>query len=287
MMNRNEKLEIAKRLRLSTESELSRDDLEQMLDAELSKPEAEMDTELVQQIVDLLEETPSQAQQREAWRKTDKRLKLKQWQPVVTGLTRIAAVGVILVAIMFATYGTAQALNWELLLRLMKPFAETFMVYSGDTPEATPVPMTSEVYSDVERTYNQAEFTTLADCPDTIEGYPAKPVWMPERFTYLQGSMYADTLITSITHVYQSDMGICIIDISLLDDANDVDSYSYEQTENQPTHSEYVQGYPATFYYNNEGQLTSASWIVNNAHYSIAGRMSKDEILQILTSILP
>lgn len=287
MMNRNEKLEIAKRLRLSTESELSRDDLEQMLDAELSKPEAEMDTELVQQILEMLEETPSQAQQREAWRKTDKRLKLKQWQPVVTGLTRIAAVGVILVALMFATYGTAQALNWEFLLRLMKPFAETFMVYSGDTPEATPVPMTSEVYSDVERTYNQAEFTTLADCPDTIEGYPAKPVWMPERFTYLQGSMYADTLITSITHVYQSDMGICIIDISLLDDANDVDSYSYEQTENQPTHSEYVQGYPATFYYNNEGQLTSASWIVNNAHYNIAGRMSKDEILQILTSILP
>ena len=287
MMNRNEKLEIAKRLRLSTESELSRDDLEQMLDAELSKPEAEMDTELVQQILEMLEETPSQAQQREAWRKTDKWLKLKQWQPFVTGLTKIAAVGVILVALMFATYGTAQALNWEFLLRLMKPFAETFMVYSGDTPEATPVPMTSEVYSDVERTYNQAEFTTLADCPDTIEGYPAKPVWMPERFTYLQGSMYADTLITSITHVYQSDMGICIIDISLLDDANDVDSYSYEQTENQPTHSEYVQGYPATFYYNNEGQLTSASWIVNNAHYNIAGRMSKDEILQILTSILP
>ena len=125
MMNRNEKLEIAKRLRLSTESELSRDDLEQILDAELSKPEAEMDTELVQQIVDLLEETPSQAQQREAWRKTDKRLKLKQWQPVVSGLTRIAAVGVILVALMFATYGTAQALNWEFLLRWMKPFAET------------------------------------------------------------------------------------------------------------------------------------------------------------------
>ena len=145
MMNRNEKLEIAKRLRLSTESELSRDDLEQILDAELSKPEAEMDTELVQQIVDLLEETPSQAQQREAWRKTDKRLKLKQWQPVVTGLTRIAAVGVILVALMFATYGTAKALNWEFLLRWMRPFAETFMIYSGDDPVATPEPKVNEV----------------------------------------------------------------------------------------------------------------------------------------------
>ena len=130
MMNRNEKLEIAKRLRLSTESELSRDDLEQMLEAELSKPETEMDTELVQQIVDLLEETPSQAQQRAAWRKTDKRLKLRQWQPVVSGLTRIAAVGVILVALMFATYGTAQALNWEFLLRLMKPWFVAWTVRS-------------------------------------------------------------------------------------------------------------------------------------------------------------
>ena len=287
MMNRNEQLEIAKRLRLSSESEMSRDDLENMLEAELNKPEAEMDTELVQQILELLEETPSQEQQHKAWQKIDKRLKFKQWQPVVSGLTRIAAVGVILVAILFATYGTAQALNWEFLLRLMKPFAETFMIYSGDKPEPTAAPVTTEVYGDVGLAFTQAEFTTLADCPDEIDGYPVKAVWMPERFTYLQGSMYADTLMTSITHVYQSDMGVCIFDISMLDDANHVDSYSYEQTENQLTHSEYIQGYPTTFYCNNEGQLTSASWIVNNAHYSITGKMTKDEIIQILTSILP
>ena len=157
MMNRNEKLEIAKRLRLSTESELSRDDLEQMLDAELSKPEAEMDAEIVQQILEILEETPSQTQQREAWRKTDKRLKLRQWQPVVTGLTRIAAVGVVLVALMFATYGTAQALNWEFLLRWMRPFAETFMIYSGNEPESSPEPVISEVYDDVGMGFTQAE----------------------------------------------------------------------------------------------------------------------------------
>ena len=56
MLNRNEKLEIAKRLRLSTESEMSRYDLEQMLEAELNKPEDEMDTELVQQILEILED---------------------------------------------------------------------------------------------------------------------------------------------------------------------------------------------------------------------------------------
>lgn len=285
MMNRNEKLEIAKRLRLSTESELSRDDLEQMLDAELSKPEAEMDTELVQQIVDLLEETPSQAQQREAWRKTDKRLKLKQWQPVVTGLTRIAAVGVILVALMFATYGTAQALNWEFLLRWMKPFAETFMIYSGDKPEPTLAPVTTEVYGDVGLTFAQTEFNTLADCPEKIDGYPVKPVWMPERFTYLQGSMYADTLVTSITHTYQSDMGICIIDISMLEDESKANAYHFEQLPAENT-SMYIAGYRISFYHNSDNTTLTASWMCENVHYTITGSGSEEEITTIIDSMM-
>lgn len=285
MMNRNEKLEIAKRLRLSTESELSRDDLEQMLDAELSKPEAEMDTELVQQILEMLEETPSQAQQREDWRKTDKRLKLKQWQPVVSGLTRIAAVGVILVAIMFATYGTAQALNWEFLLRLMKPFAETFMVYSGDDPVATQEPKVNEVYSDIELTFTQAEFTTLADCPDKVDGYPAKPVWMPERFTYLQGSMYSDMQVTSISHVFRSAEGSCIIDISKFGDSKDAISYQFEQLPAENV-SMYVAGYQVAFYHNTRNAKVTASWVAENTHYFVTGSISEEEIISILETMM-
>ena len=83
MMNRNEKLEIAKRLRHSEEMEMSCDDLEALMEAELNKPKDEMDTELVQQILELLEEAPSQVQQHDAWEKTHNRLKFKQWQPVV------------------------------------------------------------------------------------------------------------------------------------------------------------------------------------------------------------
>ena len=285
MMNRNEKLEIAKRLRLSTESELSRDDLEQMLDAELSKPEAEMDTELVQQILEMLEETPSQAQQREAWRKTDKRLKLKQWQPVVTGLTRIAAVGVILVALMFATYGTAQALNWEFLLRLMRPFAETFMVYTGNKPDATPLPQTSEVYSDVELTFTQMEFATLADCPDDIDGYLVKPVWIPERFTYLFGSMYSDFQVTAISHVFNSSEGRCIMDISKFRDSKDASLYHYEQLPENNV-SMYVAGCQVAFYYNTDNTQLSASWLYENTNYVITGAINKEEIVSIIESMM-
>lgn len=285
MMNRHEKLEIAKRLRHLTEMELSSDDLALMLDAELSKPEAEMDTELVQQILDIMEEDPSQEQQREAWQKTERRLKLKQWQPVVSGLTRIAAVGVFLVAILFATYGTAQALNWEFLLRLMRPFAETFMIYSGGSPEPAPEAKVSEVYNDAALDFTQTEFLTLADCPDQIDGYPAKPAWMPERFTYLQGSMYADTLMTSITHVYQSDMGFCIFDISMLDDASKANAFHYEQlpAENMST---FVAGCQITFYTNTDNATLGASWVVENASYYISGSISKEEILSIIESMM-
>lgn len=285
MMNRNEKLEIAKRLRLSTESELSRDDLEQMLDAELSKPEAEMDTELVQQILDLLEETPSQAQQREAWRKTDKRLKLKQWQPVVTGLTRIAAVGVILVALMFATYGTAQALNWEFLLRLMKPFAETFMVYTGDKPTPTPLPQGDVVYDDFTMTFTQQEFASLADCPDKIDGYPVKPVWMPEQFAYIHGSMYSDYQVTAITHVFRSDAGSCIMDISKFRDSKDASSYHYEQLPEDNV-SMYVAECQVAFYYNTDNTQLSASWLVENTNYVFTGAIGKEEIVSVIESMM-
>lgn len=111
MLNRNEKLEIAKRLRHLTEMEMSRDDLEQLLDAEMAKPETEMDDELVQDILELLEDSPSQVQQNASWQKLSSRLSSKRWQPYVSGLARVAATLVLLVAVMFATYGTAHALN--------------------------------------------------------------------------------------------------------------------------------------------------------------------------------
>lgn len=285
MMNRNEKLEIAKRLRHLTEMEMSRDDLEQLLDAELSKPESEMDTELVQEILELLEEAPTQEQQREAWKKTSKRLQFKPWQPVVSRLARIAAAIVLLVAILFATYGTAQALNWEFLLRLMRPFAETFMVYSGNDPEPTPTPQTSEVYSDASLTCTRTEFTALADCPDQIDGYPAKPAWMPERFVYLQGSMYTDLQVTSITHIFKSTDGTCIIDITKFSDSKDATSYHFEQLPDENV-SMNVAGYQIAVYHNTDNARLTASWLSENTNYFITGPITKEEVVSILDNMM-
>lgn len=286
MMNRNDKLEIAKRLRLSTESEMSRDDLEKLLEEELTKPEAEMDAELVQMILEVLEDGPSTEQTHKSWQEIDGKLSSRrQWLPAVNGLTRIAAVGVLIVAIMFATYGTAQAFNWEFLLRLMKPFAETFMLYSGGSPEVTPAPESSEVYTDELVEITQSEFMSLADCPDEIAGYPVKPDWMPERFTFVQGSIFDDMHVQAISLLFSSDAGICLIDISVFAADNEVDSYNFEQQPDENS-GRYIAGYPVTFYHNTDEPTLSASWIVENVHYWITGAMTEDEIACILESMM-
>lgn len=284
-MNRNEKLEIAKRLRHSTEMEMSRDDLEKLLDAELTKPEAEMDAELVQQILELLEDVPSPLQQHASWQKLDKRLSFKRWQPVLTGLARFAAIAAMLVALTFTSYGTAQALNWEFLLRLMRPFAETFMVYTGKTPEPTIVPQTEEVYGDFSMTFSQQVFTTLADCPDQIDGYPAKPAWMPDHFEYLQGSMYSDYQVTSITHVFKSDAGSCIIDISKFRDNKDATSYHFEQLP-ADNMTMYVADHQVAFYCNTQNAMLTASWLAENTYYCITGPISKEEIISMIDTMM-
>ena len=47
----------------------------------------------------------------------------------------------------------------------MKPFAETFMVYSGDTPEATAVPVQAEQYNDFSMAFTQEDLPPLLIAP--------------------------------------------------------------------------------------------------------------------------
>lgn len=285
MMNLNDKLEIAKRLRLSSEMEMSRDELEQLLEAELMKPEDEIDTEFVQQVLDLLEESPAPEQQHGAWKKVEKRLTARQWRPVVSGLARAAAILVFLAVVLSATYSTARAFSWEFLLRLMKPFAETFMVYTGNDPGPTAAPAVMEVYGDTGTSITQQEFSTLAACPDTIDGYPAKPVWMPERFVYLTGSMYSDMHITSVSHIFKSSDENCIIDVTVVKDSNTNDAYLFEQIPDENI-AESIAGYQIAYYHNTDQNTLTASWVDENAHYFISGTLSKEDIRLILESMM-
>ena len=285
MMHREEKLEIAKRLRHLEEMEMSRDDLEQMLEDELAKPEAEMDTELVQLLLEELEEAPSEAEEQASWNRIDHQLRAKRRRRMVSLAARAAAIVVAVAGLAYGMYGTARAFNWTFLLRLMNPFAETFMVYSGNEPEATEPPAPAEVYGDTFSSTTQMDFASLADCPDRIDQYPAKPVWMPERFHYLMGSMYADMHMTSVSHMFKSGDGRCMVDIIVFADDIAASTYQFEQV---PDHNvtDNRSGYQIKFYHNTENDILTASWMVENAHYCVSGTIREEEIISILNSMM-
>ena len=203
----------------------------------------------------------------------------------MSGLARIAAVGIILVALMHTTYSSAQAFNWEFLLRIIRPFAETFMVYTGDTPDPTVTPEANEVYDDEMMYCSYTEFATLADCPDKLDESPVKPSWMPERFTYLQGSMYTDRHVTTITHVYNSTDGSCIVDIAKFREQQDASSYHYEQIP-ADNESMYVAGCQIAIYRNSRNATLTASWLLENTHYCITGMLSKEEMIQTIEKMM-
>ena len=157
--------------------------------------------------------------------------------------------------------------------------------YTGDKPTPTPMPQGDVVYDDFTMTFTQQEFASLADCPDKIDGYPVKPVWMPEQFAYIHGSMYSDYQVTAITHVFRSDAGSCIMDISKFRDSKDASSYHYEQLPEDNV-SMYVAGCQVAFYYNTDNTQLSASWLVENTNYFITGSISKEEITIVIESMM-
>lgn len=287
MPEQREMLEIVKRLHTDTELEMTRDDLERILDEELSKPENQLDTELIQEIVLLLEDGATIQEQEAAWRDTAVKLQeqpqKKRKPSVAAWAARIAAVLVVALGLMVLTYKTAEAFNWQMLLRLMRPFAETFMLYSGEQPVPTAAPV--EAYGDSGKAAESRDYTSLDEAPDMLLGYPVKPYGIPERFAYLQSSVYSDDLNTSVTHMYADDQGVCIFTVMILHDDGLMSGQAYERTVEDAA-ERYIAGCRVTFYFNSDDATMSASWVKENAQYSLFGMISEEELMTIVESTM-
>ena len=283
MLNQRDLLEIMKRLRIDAETEMTRDGVESMLNEELSKPEEEMDAELVQELVLLLEDGVSGQAQENAWKATAKQLPGKRWHPVMKWGARIAAALVIVLGLTVLTYRTAEAFNWQQLLRLMRPFAETFMLYAGEQPGSTVT--SGEKYGDGVKAEEPCQYAGIEESPELLQGHPARPGGMPERFAYLQGSYYSDDLNTTITHVYSCDGGICIFTLVILNGQEHTVSHQFERTIAE-TQDVYIAGFPVTYYFNSDDATMSAYWTQDNARYSIFGVINEAELELIVESTM-
>lgn len=293
MPGQQEKQDRLRRLLCDTETELSRDDLERMLEDELSRPEDQLNTALISEIVTQLEEGTSAQEQEAAWRATAQQLETQAREranPAIGWFARIAAVLAIVMGMLVTTYKTAEAFNWQLVLRLMRPMAETFMLYTGMRPEATEqlVPLaepTEEAYVDCGKGNDAWEYTSPGDAPGSLMGYPVMPRGIPERFVYLQGSGYSDDLNLSVTHVYAGEGGMCVFSVLILRDDRVTSSQLYERTQDE-TEEMYIAGCRVFFYVNSDDATMSASWVKDSAQYSLFGAISEEELARVVEATM-
>lgn len=286
MINAHDKFEIVRRLQQTADGILTREELEQMLNEELDRPAQEMDTELVQAILEALEaeEIPAGAQQ-EAWANLSSAAKGKR--PAVLGWTlRIAAVLAAVAGLFFVTWQTAEAFNIRFLQRIFEPLTEHFTIQtSPHTVDAPPTaPATQEVgYGTDGKPVDNAVYAALTDCPETLMGYPIRPAGVPERFTYLQGSLYSDDLNTVVSHLFIGEEGLCIFSATILENGA-ASSAHYDKTESGV--ERYIGNIPVAFYMNSDDGVPSVSWVLDQVQYSVVGPLTEAELALIVEATM-
>lgn len=285
MSNRTKNRILIELLKNDNTTELMPNDLNEMLNQELSKPVEDVDTQLVRDLLDLLaEESPSQESKDECWKAIQMQGQRKSQRRRYAILRRISAVAAALVITVFVSFGTAQAFNWTFLLKLLGPFAQTFGIYSTNNPVIHEGASDNHEYVDEDILLEQVNYTELKDMPHRLKGYTIVPGWIPDRYTFASGSIFEDTNITVASMFFRNNDEFLSLSISFYENEEDATAYVYEvYTEDE--HSMQVADQAVTYYYNDSGEICAASAVAQNVHVYIGGSISETELEQIIASM--
>lgn len=286
MMPKNDERRIIDSLANDKTVEMKSDDLVQMLNTELGKPENEINAQLVQEILDALEpSTPDPVQMRATWSKVKENLPKRQeknrWP--VRAAQMVASAAVICI-IFVSTIEDAGAFRWTLIQRILKPVAETFGIVIDENPDDTIVETETSVYSIDDIHSEQEVYSTLAEVPDMFGENLIKPKWIPEGFEFSIGTHFSslDSEIFSLDFVRDQAYFNLHIHINTLDSS--VYFRKFERNLDIPIEMT-IGPHQVTFYNNTEDREQSALWIDQNAHYLLVGELSFDEVSMIIENM--
>lgn len=284
MPNVTEEKGIYQYLKSDKDTEMMRYELELMLERELAKPAEAMDAQLIEELLGALEEDPPEADKQAIWEAIRQRRRHPAGR-ARTALRRIAACAAVLIFLLMATVGGAYAFNWTFLLKLLVPFAETFGIYSANNLNSTGSEQSVSIRQTSETEFEQRQFDTLEDFPTEREGYRLLPTWLPEGFSFLQGSLYEDESIAVISGSYvEGDAALNIV-VTFFEDDEAVSTYEYERMPSNAA-TGVIAGITVTCYANSDGDGLAASWIDRNVHYSIVGDVTEEEMWRIVGGMI-
>lgn len=285
MLNATDERRIIEHLKNDSETELMLNDLNGILEQELSKPEDEVDNQLVSEILELLEtEEPSPEEKEECWEAIQHGMRKKRTIRYQSALRWMCAAAAALVVVFFVSFGTARAFNWSFLLKHLGPVAETFGLYSesGVNREAVD---NHGVYADEFADDKQLNYDSLEEMPAQLKGQNIIPGWVPERFMFVNGAIYEDENLASASLYYCGDGDTYLTLIfTFYKNDEDVTSYVYEvSTANEKSMK--VADQTMTYYFNDDGEIRAVSAIEENAHFYVGGSISEAELEQIAASM--
>lgn len=275
---------IIDRLNQDQDTELMRYELELMLERELAKPASEMDVQLVDELLGALGEESSMREKQVLWESIEKQTHRTANRCRLTALQRVAAIVLVLFSVTFISIGSAYAFHWTFLLKFLQPLAETFGIYSYNNSTVPQPEQSRFLYTVEEAPSEQTDYTSAGDMPAEWDGFRVQPTWIPERFEFLQGSMYEDESVAVFTASYSSGNDFFNLVTTFFINDEDVVSYEYQKAVENPI-IEVIAGQQVTHYRNFYEESLSASWINRNAHYSVVGDVTSEELRMIIEGL--
>ena len=273
MMNDHDSLQTLRSLLNARDIELTGAEMQQILDDELSKPEDEMDADLVDMLLVLLEEEHREKQQAAP---------AKRRPRPFDAVMRVAAVLVLLAGLALVAFNDARASKWHIFRTLFPTGEEYFLVSmqgQQDADPATPTP-------DAGITANAQVFTAIDEVPEAISGYPVLPSGIPERFSFRRGSLLQDGIADTLVLNYGSETQHCVFSASISQSQSHSSVSMYPKTMENVA-ERYVGGVPVYVYQNTpENTFPTMVWLVGRAEYSLCGDLTEEEAFIIIESTM-
>lgn len=279
--------------------EVTEEKLNEILEKELQKPDNEVDLELVDEILaelNPMEVTPDEISA--SWTRleakinqngstakagTEKtaRARKRIRRPLLVSLRRAALAAVAVVLLFFVSLGSARAMRWTFLLKLLNPIAQTFGISLDELKPDTPP---AEAYSSRIDAQSMQQFSTEDEIPIEYNGYRIKLNNIPERFTFSNGTFYPGQAMNSFDFVFLSGEEWLFYNVNIFETDQVGIEYQFETTlEVQEKRN--IGMIELTFYHNGDDETQSVSWVDRNAHYSIYGYISLEELTDIINGI--
>ena len=285
MMSNQKKMKIMEHLANDPILEMNDDDLEQLLEAELAKPANEIDSSLVEEILDALNAPAPTSEQSEAsWQVIKEHFTRQAKARTTRAIKRFGAVAAVVIMIMFVSLRDAEAFRWTLIEKILKPVAETFGIVIDDQEIIIPEENEPTLYSIEDAPSEYIEYSLLEDVPETAHGYLIKPNWIPEGFEFSSASQFIcpDSEIYSLDFTRQDtwfNLRVYIITCE-----STIYSQEFERNLDVPIEKQ-IGSHLVTVYTNAEEDYLSAFWIHENADYRIVGNIPVNELYQFIEAM--